>query len=320
MKRKTAKKEQTSLFNIMEQVQITNKIMRPKEDATLNGKSPVSTSATAVMEPPKDNRSAKNTAKTAEKALDEIYSNLVKGVKDYFAHNRFKRGVVGLSGGVDSALVLKIAVDALGTENVTAIMMPELGLTRQDNIDHSKILCQFFGVSCFYQPINSLVMDFAIVPWKPTSVAQMNTKARARMVLLYNYANTENALVLGTSNKSELLLGYGTKFGDMAADIEVIGDLFKTEVVKLANHVGLPPEIVNKAPSAELSPGQTDEEDIGANYQDLDKVLTKLELGRNGCIERGLPAALVSLVFRRVEENKHKTTLPFMVVAHQTNS
>ena len=141
----------------------------------------------------------------------------------------------------------------------------------------------------------------------------MNNKARIRSVLLYSFANTNSALVLGTSNKSEILLGYGTKYGDLAADIEVIGDLFKTEVIQLADHIGLPPEIVNKAPSAELSPGQSDEQEIGASYEELDKVLSKLEMGSQGCIDHGLSAPLVQLVFRRVKENKHKREMPSVI-------
>ncbi|MBI2639124.1 NAD+ synthase [Candidatus Peregrinibacteria bacterium] len=251
-------------------------------------------------------------------SLDQIYEALVNGLKKYFADRNFKRGALGLSGGVDSSLTLKIAADALGAENVTALLMPELGLTKQENIDHSKLLCQFFGVNCFYQPINNFLTDFSIVPWRPSALAHMNTKARVRAVLLYNYANTENALVLGTSNKSELLLGYGTKYGDLAADVEVIGDLYKTEVVALADHVGLPPEIVNKTPSAELAPGQTDEEEIGATYKDMDKVLMKLQLGATPeeCVAHGLLQSLVQLVDDRIKQNKHKSELPLVIQAH----
>ncbi len=250
-------------------------------------------------------------------SLDEIYDRLVKGVRDFFQKNNLKRGVLGLSGGVDSALTLKIAVDALGGDNITALLMPELGLTKQENIDHSKLLCQFLNVNCFYQPINSFLSDFTALPWRPTPHAHMNTKARIRSVILYNFANSENAIVLGTSNKSELLLGYGTKYGDLAADLEVIGDLLKTEVIKLADHIGLPLEIVNKTPSAELAPGQTDEEEIGATYSDLDKVLAKVLMNYSGqqCIEHGLPSALVQLVYQRVKQNRHKCELPFIIHA-----
>lgn len=238
--------------------------------------------------------------------MQHIYKKTIEGMRAYFKANKFRRAVVGVSGGVDSALTIKLAVDALGGENVIALLMPELGLTKQENIDHSKLLCEFLGVKYHYQPINNYLNDFGFLPWKPSKLAQMNVKARVRMILLYNCANTENALVLGTSNKSETLLGYGTKFGDMAADIEVIGELFKTEVVQLAEHVGLPPEITQKKPSAELTAGQTDEEEMGATYQDMDKVLSKLELGAQGCIDHGLPASLVNLVFKRLEESRHK--------------
>ncbi|MEK9132801.1 MAG: NAD(+) synthase [Patescibacteria group bacterium] len=241
---------------------------------------------------------------------DEIYNVLVLGLKKYFTKNNFKRAVLGVSGGVDSALVLKIAVDALGSQNVTALIMPELGLSNPENMEHAKVLCEYFGVTVFYQPINGFLMDFSTPPWKPSALAHINTKARIRAVLLYNYANTEHALVLGTSNKSELLLGYGTKYGDLAADIEVIGELFKTDVIKLADYIGLPPEIAHKPPTAELSPGQTDEAEIGATYYDLDKVLMKLDEGVTGCLDQGLPMSLVQLVFRRVEENKHKLQMP----------
>lgn len=244
------------------------------------------------------------------KSLDQIYAALVSGVKKYFQQNHFKRAVIGLSGGLDSALTLKIGIDALGAENITALIMPELGLTKQENIEHAKLLCEFLGVRYYVLPINNFLQDYAIAPWKPNKLAMMNSKARIRAVLLYNFSNTENCLVLGTSNKSEILLGYGTKYGDLAADIEVIGDLLKTDAVKIADHIGLPPEIVHKVPSAELSVDQTDEEDMGASYNDLDKVLAKMELGAEECVRRGLPIQLVQLVFRRFEENKHKSEMP----------
>ncbi len=141
-------------------------------------------------------------------ALQSVYDQLIKGIKKYFKKTGFHRAVVGVSGGVDSSLTLKLAVDALGAENVTAVSLPELGVSSQENIDHAKGLCKALNVAFFYQPINPFLTDFYHLPWDPNKLATQNTKARIRAVLLYNYANTADALVLGTSNKSETLLGY----------------------------------------------------------------------------------------------------------------
>jgi len=129
-------------------------------------------------------------------------------------------------------------------------------------------------------------------------------------VLLYHYANTANALVLGTSNKSEILLGYGTKYGDLAADLEVIGELYKDEVYALANYLELPKEIIEKAPTAELFAGQTDESELGAAYSELDPILKQISLGQNALIAKGINPALLHNIFNRIEKNKHKSAAP----------
>lgn len=242
--------------------------------------------------------------------MEEIYQQIIKTLGKYFKESGLSRAVIGISGGIDSALTLKLAVDALGADKVTAISMPELGVSSQENIDHAKKLCEALQVTFLSQPINNFLADFLHLSWNPNKLALNNTKARIRAVLLYNYANTSDALVLGTSNKSEILLGYGTKYGDLAADIEVIGDLYKEEVFKLSDFVGLPLEFIEKKPSAELYTGQTDEGELGASYSELDPILKKLDLGENGLIERGMNAALVHSVLRRVEKNKHKANVP----------
>lgn len=217
---------------------------------------------------------------------------------------------MGVSGGVDSSLTLKLAVDAFGPDNVAAISMPELGVSSQENIDHAKALCHALNVKFFYQPLNAFLTDFYHLPWNPNKLATQNTKARIRAVMLYNYSNTADALVLGTSNKSETLLGYGTKYGDLAADLEVIGDLYKDEVFALADFVGLPREIIEKPPTAELYHGQTDEGELGASYSQLDPILKRMNLGADQLIERGMNPTLVHAVLNRVERNKHKTEMP----------
>ncbi|EKD48077.1 MAG: hypothetical protein ACD_65C00130G0004, partial [uncultured bacterium] len=186
--------------------------------------------------------------------MKTTYKELVKNLKKEVKSRGFDKVAIGLSGGLDSAVTLKIAVDALGAEHVAALIMPEIGISSAENIEHAKILAEHFKVKTYYQPINSFLVSFHFTPWGSTPVSQMNLRSRLRMVLLYAYANTQNALVLGTSNKSELLLGYGTKYGDLAADIEVIGNLYKTDVKELARFMGLPSELIEKVPTAELAP------------------------------------------------------------------
>ncbi len=242
--------------------------------------------------------------------LQNIYDQLIRGIKKYFKKAGYHRAVIGVSGGVDSSLTLKLGVDALDAENITAISMPELGVSSQENIDHAKALCHALNVKFFYQPLNQFLTDFHHLSWDPNKLATQNSKARMRAVLLYNYANTAEALVLGTSNKSETLLGYGTKYGDLAADIEVIGDLYKDEVFALADFVGLPREIIEKPPTAELYQGQTDEGELGASYSQIDPILKRLKLGADQLIERGMNPTLVHSVLKRIEKNKHKTEMP----------
>ncbi len=247
--------------------------------------------------------------------MDNAYTKIVAGIHKYFKQANIERAVIGVSGGIDSALCLKLTVDAIGKDNVTALIMPEKGVSSEENQLHAKTLCEFLGVEYHVVTIGKFLADFITLPWKPNELAQINTKARVRMCVLYNYANSKNALVIGTSNKTELAIGYGTKYGDLAGDIEIIGDLLKEDVYKLAAHIGLPDEFINKAPSAELYTGQTDEEELGISYKEIDNILKQVEqgLGKDELISKGMNPNSVHKVFRLMELNKHKLVPPFLI-------
>lgn len=265
--------------------------------------------------PPKEPRDTATTPLIPHKSMHNTYTKIIASIQRYFKEAQIENAVIGVSGGVDSALCLKLVVDALGAEHVTGITMPEKGVSSEENLLHARALCQFLNVNYYNVPINKYLTDFLALPWKPSDLAQINTKARVRMVILYNFANSRNSLVIGTSNKSELALGYGTKYGDLAADIEIIGDLFKDEVYKLAEHVGLPNEFIEKAPSAELYSGQTDETELGMTYREIDIVLRKMEEGltKEELIGKGISPNIVHKVFRLYEINKHKLNPPYLI-------
>jgi len=246
------------------------------------------------------------------KKMKQICGTLVAGIKNYFKKHNCKKAVIGLSGGIDSALSAKLVVDAIGKENVHGLIMPLKGLSSEENIQDAVEFCTLNGINYSLIFINEFIKKFEKLDWKQNKIAKMNTSSRIRAVLLYNYANTHYALVIGTSNKTEILLGYFTKYGDGAVDIEVIGDLFKTEEKELAKFMKIPNNIINKVPTAELYHGQTDEKELGVTYEELDKIL-KLYVDGNSMlniIEKGFEKEKVENIFQRIEANKHKLEIP----------
>jgi NAD+ synthase len=212
-----------------------------------------------------------------KKIVETIEKFLIKKTEE------LNGGVVGLSGGIDSAVVAKLAIDALGKNKVHTIFMPNCKMgVEMDTID-IKILDEYLGRDTYI--INIINSFEALIKSRlnlmkynyPKSInkrlTEGNISSRIRMIILYAFANERNLLVLGTSNKSEIMIGYFTKYGDGGVDCEPIGDLYKTEIWELSKYLGIPQKIIDKKPSAGLWRGQTDEGEIGLSYIDLDAYL-----------------------------------------------
>ncbi len=243
----------------------------------------------------------------------EICNALVSGIQDYFRKNNFNKAVIGLSGGIDSSVAASLAVKALGNKNVTAVLMPETGMTSKENMKDAEDLAKKLKIKYHLTEINDFLNSIEIInrnfKIKKDIFAIANAKARTRMMILYYFANMGNALVIGTSDKSEIALGYTTKYGDNAADILVIGDLWKTEVIELGKFLNVPNKILIKKPSAELIPGQTAEKELGDGYEILDKIL-KLHIEENKSsgqiVKSGFDEKLVNGILNRIRLNEHK--------------
>ena len=228
----------------------------------------------------------------------------------------FRRLVVGLSGGVDSATVAFLAARAAGADNVLALLMPYRTSSPESQTDAAAVV-EALGCRSERVDISPMVdpMLELIGPADDPAlrVRRGNVMARQRMIVLYDRSAGFDALVCGTSNKTEALLGYGTLFGDMAAAIQPIGDLYKSQLRAVATCLGVPPQIVAKPPSADLWPGQTDEGELGASYDDLDRVLFALVDRRwtvDRCVRAGLEPRLVRRVVDAVARMEFKRQLP----------
>ncbi len=246
-----------------------------------------------------------------------IDTGLVRKILTAFIHTEitragFSRAVLNLSGGIDSAVSFALAAEALGPRNVLALRLPYKA-SSADSLDHAQLLIDQFGTQSATIPISGMVD--ALIEREPgmSEVRKGNIMARARMIIAYDQSEAFKGLVVGTGNKTEILLGYTTLYGDSACALNPIGDLYKTQVRQLAEALHIPAAIIAKPPSADLWAGQTDEGELGFTYAEVDKLLYLLVDQRyrpEECIEAGFAEKFVRKVVERVRRNQFKRGLP----------
>lgn len=237
---------------------------------------------------------------------------LVRFIREEIGKFGFKKGIWGLSGGLDSSVVSFLAKDALGEENCLALIMP-YKTSDPSAVEDAKKLAEMLRIR--YKIIDITPMIDAYFREHPTEnkVLMGNKMARERMSILYDYSAREKALVIGTSNKTELLLGYGTIYGDMASAVNPLGDLYKTQVYQLAEYLGVPESIISRPPSADLWKGQTDEGEIGLTYREMDTILfylVDMRLNLDEIEKKGIPKEKILHVQKLIINSQFKRKMP----------
>ncbi len=226
----------------------------------------------------------------------------------------FSRAVLGLSGGIDSTVVVYLAAKALGPENVLAVTMPYKTSSEETRRDSAEVV-ERLGVQTVDVPITDQVDAYFSQFPDASRLRRANKCARERMTVLYDQSAAFGALVLGTSNKSELLLGYGTQFGDMASAINPIGDVYKTQLRELAAHLEVPEAVLAKPPTGDLWIGQTDEDELGFSYPEVDSLLLLLVDQRwrtSELVRAGFDEDFVERVAEMVRRNHYKRRMPII--------
>ncbi|MBI5021973.1 MAG: NAD+ synthase [Ignavibacteriales bacterium] len=226
----------------------------------------------------------------------------------------FRKAVIGLSGGVDSALVTFLAAEALGKANVLAVMMP-YKTSSSESLTDAKLIVEMLGIRSEIVEITPMVDAYLMKHGDISPLRKGNIMARQRMIALYDISARENAIVIGTSNKTEILLGYGTLFGDTACGINPIGELYKTDVWRLADEVGVPKKIIEKHPTADLWEGQTDEQELGFEYRQVDKLLRAMvDENKNDqeLLALGFEKEFIAKVQKLILKNEFKRRTPLI--------
>jgi len=242
------------------------------------------------------------------KKWELIEDYLIRFIREEVEKTGIKNGICGISGGIDSAVVAVLASKALGVR-FRGILMPSQ-YSSPESVDDGIALCKKFGIKYEIIPITPLLKGYPI----KDKIRLGNFSARMRMAILYDKSAQYQALVIGTSNKTELLLGYGTLFGDLASALNPIGDLYKTEIFQFARYLNIPEQIIQKPPSADLWQGQSDEKELGYSYNQIDPVLKAFvdERATKGELFRNFDNKLVEFVLNRIYRNQFKRKLPII--------
>jgi NAD+ synthase len=231
----------------------------------------------------------------------------------------YERVVFGLSGGVDSSVVAYLCARAFSPKQVTCLILP-YRTSNPKNIEHAKLVVNRLKVTYEIRDISTMVDAFFVDEPEADVNRKGNRMARERMCVIYDYSSKYKAMVIGTSNKTELLLGYGTIFGDLASAINPIGDLYKTQIWQLAEYFSVPQEIIDKPPSADLWTGQTDEEEIGFTYQEIDRLLhylVDLRYSHEMLAELNFPRGMAEKIINMIQKSQFKRRPP--VIAKLSN-
>jgi NAD+ synthase len=247
--------------------------------------------------------------KIHEADIEKFITKFIR--KELYKFN-IKKAIFGLSGGLDSTVTAFLASLALGVDNVTGLIMP-YGNLFQKEVEEAEDVAHTLGIHSETIDISPSVDAFYSHYPTKKRVLIGNKMARERMSILYDFSARQNALILGTSNKTELLIGYGTIHGDMACAINPIGDLYKTQVRQLGRHLGVPANILTKTPTAGLWDGQTDEDDLGLSYNEIDKILLQLidkKKSRDELISSGFAKKKVDKIINMIKNSEFKRRMP----------
>lgn len=237
---------------------------------------------------------------------------LIEFIQTEIQRAGFEKAVIGVSGGVDSALSCVLTARALGPENVLALFLP-YATTSAESQQHAQAIIESTGVKSETLPITPMVEPLLTTIPEDEQVRRGNIMARMRMIVLYDRSVSFNGLVIGTGNKTEILLGYTTLYGDSACAINPLGDLYKTQVRQLARALSIPAEIIEKPPSADLWSGQTDEGELGFTYEEVDRLLVLLVDNRydvEACVGAGFKRKFVETILERIRQNQFKRLMP----------